>query len=295
MFEYLHENLILHTRVFYTLQRGKRNYSENVTDTMKRSDSYFEFEAYLYPPLMLLPITWARYGYTMDDVHTTYDKIDASYVWAISLLLLASTYEPESSSAGVRSTFQSLFTFLFISRKTIFDVFISSQNDFISKSTKSILCHERTDHKPLLPKVAVTAELFNECKQAIPKRPPSFCWTPFYAATIPFQDIQVIPVEYDQINGLVYMVRVVEKSVYDAIEVKPKLCVVTLPVVVLIGDEQKEYVLLEEACFFYVEKRAPAEEEQYRKKSKRPKSKRTNSEETEINQTSRKKKKANAK
>jgi len=250
MFEYLHDNLVLHTHVFYNLQRGKRQYTEELSSAMQDADTYFEFEAWLYPPLLLLPVTWARYGYNMEDVQTTYDKIDASYVWAIALLMLASTYEPESSTAGVRSTFQSVFTFLFISRKTVFDVFITAQQQHIAAGEGGILCHERDDHKPLLPKVSVTPELFEACRATVPPRAPSFCWAPIYSQVVPFKDIWLVPVEYDRIHQLVYMVRVIPKAKYDEIPVLPKPCVVTLPVIALVGETQQEYVLLEEACFF---------------------------------------------
>lgn len=252
MFEYLHDNLVLHTKIQYALQRGKRVYGDTLSDSVKAADTYFEFEAHLYPPLLLLPITWQRYGYTHEDVNLTYDKIDASFVWAISLLLLASVYEPESSSAGVRSTFQSLFTFLFISRKTVFDIFISSQSASISTSTNSILCTERDDHKPLLPKVYVPRTTFDLCKATVPVRAPSFCWTPHYRELVPFKDIFLVPVEYDSAHNLVYMVRVVPKAVFDQIETKPKVCVVTMPVIAVVGEAKTEYILLEEACFFSV-------------------------------------------
>jgi len=299
MHEYLHDNLILHTRIFYTLQRGKRTYFQDIPENVKKTDSYFEFEAHLFPPLMLLPITWKRYGYTLEDVHSTYDKIDASYVWAISLLLLASVYEPESSSAGVRSTFQSMFAFLFISRKTVFDVFINSQTEFISKSKQSILCSERPDHKPLLPKSNVTRELFDYCKNVVPVRSPSFCWAPHYVKLIPFKDILLVPVEYDSTHNLVYMVRVVKKSVYDSMEIHPKLCVVTMPVTAFVGEEKTEYVLLEEACFFQVgidpeektDEKAVDENSSSSENENLPNASRKRPKQSELNQSNTKKKK----
>lgn len=253
MYEYLHDDLIIHTHVFYTLQRGKRVYTDELSESTKNLESYFEFEAYLFPPLLLLPATWKRFGYTLDDVNTTYGKIDAGYVWAISLLLLISVYEPESSSAGVRSTFQSPFAFLFISRKTVFDIFVNSQIHFISKEKKSVLCYERPDHKPLLPKVAVSSEWFHYCKFFLPPRHPSFCWAPHYSKLIPFKDILMVPVEYDNTNNLIQMVRVVKKTVYDEMEVHPKCCVVTMPVIAHVGEDKVEYIILEESCFFYID------------------------------------------
>jgi len=248
MKEYLNEGLLLHTKIYYMLQRGKRIYTETKPEPEKQNDSWFEFEATIYPPLMLLPITWQRYGYTLEDVVSTYGEIDSHFIWQLSLMLLCGQYEPESASAGVRPTFQSLFTFLFISRKTVFDVFVSTQNQFISQKSGSILCHERFDHKPLLPKIIVPPEMFEEMKSMVPQRQPSFCWVQKYRKVIPFKDITLIPVEYDETNKLIYMVRAVTKAVYEAIEVKPKLCIVTLPIIILVN--RQEYVLLEEACFF---------------------------------------------
>lgn len=199
---------------------------------------------------MLLPTTWRRYGYTIEDVHNTYEKMDASYVWQIALMLLCGVYEPEAASAGVRPTFQSLFTFLFISRKTVFDVFIESQSESISKRVGTVLCHERPDHKPLLPKVSVARETFDACKRAVPFHHPSFRRITQYESLVPFKDIHLVPVEYDAEHQLVYMARVVDKRVYDAIPVKPKECVVTMPVYVQCSGSL--YVMLEEACFFAV-------------------------------------------
>jgi hypothetical protein len=246
--ELLHDNLVIHTKSYYTLQRGKRVFSDSLESM--RSRTYFEFEAYLYPPLMLLPLTWQRYGYTREDVNTTYEKIDASYVWAISLLSMCASHEPESAGAGVRSTFQSLFTFLFISRKNVFDVFINAHDTYISQSPQSILCYERSDHKPILPRVVVELPVFEKCRARVPVRAPSFCWVPHYRELVQFKDITMVPVEYDPINQLVYMVRVVRQDVYDQIPVKPKLCIVTMPVLVVVGPDQAPYIMLEEACFF---------------------------------------------
>lgn len=249
MIEYLNEGLIIHTHIHYTLQRGKRVFSETPPEHPD-CETWFEFEAYMYPPLMLLPLTWKRYTYTMDDVHATYEKMDASYVWQIALMLLCGTYEPEAASAGVRPTFQSPFTFLFISRKTVFEVFVSSQNHSIALHTPSVLCHERPDHKPMLPKVYVSHDVFNDALEHVPERPPSFCWCPLYPKKFAFKDIFLVPVEYDLAHQLVYMVRVVKKEMYDKMPVHPKPCVVTLPVVAHV--EGVEYVLLEEACFFKI-------------------------------------------
>ncbi len=70
------------------------------------------------------------------------------------------------------------------------------------------------------------------------------------------------------------MVRAIKKSTYDSIpsHVKPKLCVVTMPVIVSIANE--DYVLTEEACFFgvidLISKRAESETPLLVKKKRKP-------------------------
>jgi hypothetical protein len=246
MHEFLHDGTVIHTKLFYVLFRGKRRYYD-VKPTYNIKKSIFEFEAYLYPPAMLLPSTWKRFGYTPDDVALTFERLDACFVWVLSLLLLAGKYEPEAASAGVRSTFQSPFTFLFISRKTVFDIFIASHMQYLNTVTKSVLCFERPDHRPLLPKVYIDKSTFIGLMNMVPDRCPSFCWTAVYPTAWDFKDIKMIPVSYDALNNLVYMVRIISKQVHESIPIKPKKCIVCLPVYVIIGDES--YVLSEEACF----------------------------------------------
>ena len=77
MLEYLHEGLVIHSKYFYTLQRGKRVYHE---EEPKKEKTYFTFEGFMYPPLFLLNNTWSRYKYTKEDILLTYDKMEASYV-----------------------------------------------------------------------------------------------------------------------------------------------------------------------------------------------------------------------
>lgn len=249
MKEYLHDGTTIHTKIYYVLHRGKRQYTEKKPQPTTVKKTIFEFEAFMYPPLMLLPHTWKRYNYTIEDVVSTFDRMDASFVWGISLMLLAGTYEPEAASAGVRSTFQSPFTFLFISRKTVFDVFLSTQHDSIDKtSNRSVLCRERSDHRPLIPKIDVGLEVFNQLLKIVPKRHPSFIWHPIYPFYHVFKDIMLIPISYDKTNNLIYMNRIIEEDTYNLIPIQPKTCLITLPIKVTI--EHKKYVVIEEACFF---------------------------------------------
>lgn len=252
--EYLFDGTVLHTKSYYTLIRGRRQYLDKLPEkTPLVTSSTFEFEAYMHPPLHLVPVTWERYNYSTKDVVTTFEKMDASYVWQISLMLLGGKYEPEAASAGVRSTFQSHFTFLFISRKTVFEVFMATQKHIVEKNTKSVLCRERPDHKPMLPKVFVDNSLFDKMRLMVPERHPSFAWTVEYPYFHTFKDIKMVPVSFDADHDLVYMTRIILKTVYDSIPYKSKPCLITLPCIVdIMGGNlnSEQYVLTDEACFF---------------------------------------------
>lgn len=244
------ENMLIHSRACYVLQNGKRVYieTEKRVDT---DDTWFEFEATMFPPLMLLPFAWKRYEYTIEDVYNTYEKLDASYMWQMALMLLCGQNEVESVSTGIRFTFQSLFTFLTISRKTVFTAMIDSQSGFICKRQGSSLCTERPDHRPLLPKIQVDQRQYDEACFMVPEHFPSFRRVTLYEKFVPFKDILMVPVEYDRQNDLVLMHRVVPKRVYDTLPVKPRVCAVTMDVIVksrATGDEP--FIMVDEACFF---------------------------------------------
>ncbi len=249
MKEYLCEDTVIHTNVYYVVTNNKRLYYDE-NPKLDTNQAIFHFEAYMQPPLMLLPTTWNRYNYTMEDIMTSYDKMDASYVWQISLLLLNGLYETESSSTGVKSTFQSLFSFLFISRKTMLDILLQYIKP-IHLYTDSILCVEKKEHRPLLPKVCIPQEDFYKLMHLVPKRPPSFQWTVIYPYSYSFKDILLVPIKFDIDFNLIYMTRIISKEIYESWPIKRKPCVITLPIYIVIRD--KEYVMLDEACFFCIE------------------------------------------
>lgn len=246
--EFQHENLVIHTHARYYLQNGKRVYFKS--NEKKEQETWFEFEATMYPPLMLSPVAWKRYEYTVEDVHNTYEKLDASYMWQLALMLLCGQNEIESVSTGIRFTFQSLFTFLTISRKSVFSALIDSQSAYICKRQGSSLCAERPDHKPLLPKVQVTQDVYDRCCFMVPEHAPSFRRVTIYDQFVPFKDILLVPVEHDKGNELILMHRVISKATYDSIPVKPRRCPVTMEIYVKSKSGSHDYVMLDEACFF---------------------------------------------
>lgn len=257
MGEYLYDNTIVRAASRYTLERGKRRYLyrdsslPNVVDGSR--PSIFSFEAYMRPPLHLLPKTWVRYNYTPKDVRSTFDKADASYVWQISMMFMCGQDSQEAVTTGVRSTFQSSFSFLFISRRTVFESFMATQLHHVKKNTTSVLCRERPDHRPLLPKVYVNETVFSELCKFVPSRHPSFRWVVRYHSSYRFKDIHLVPVQFDKTNTLIYMVRAIKKSTMDSIPFKPKKCLITMPTIVEIDGVP--HVLTEEACFFAIDPR----------------------------------------
>lgn len=252
MLEYLNDGLIVHVKIYYTLCRGKRVYVEEIPEDS--DETYFEFEGHMYCPPFLQPRTWERYGYTPGDVETTFEKAVMAHVWQVTHLMMTGPSEPESSSGGVKPTYQSLFSFSFTSRRTVFDQFVDANRGRLS-SGPSVLCKERPDHVPLLPKIMVPKSVFLGMKGMVPTREPSFCWRVEYPALLDVKDIQMVPVSYDATNKLVYMVRTVLESVYESMAVKPKQCFVSYRPRIKIGDDM--YVLTEEACFIHCEEIVP--------------------------------------
>jgi hypothetical protein len=101
---------------------------------------------------------------------------------------------------------------------------------------ESVLCKERPDVKPLLPRIYVDNNVFNMAKKLVPERKPSFRYSVIYPQIFAFKNVYHVPIEYDPDNNLIYMVRVIRKSTYDTIAYKPKMCPVTLPIIVYHGS-----------------------------------------------------------
>lgn len=259
MHELLHQGLTVHTHICWKLHKGKRIYQDDkFADT---EETWFEFEAWMNPPPLLLPPTWKRYQYTRNDVKTTYDKMDASFVWQMALMLMSGTYEPEAASAGVRHTFQSPFTFLFISRKTVMDAYLNQQQVFMTKSTRSALAHDRPEHRPLLPRVWVSYMTFVRFDRYVPSRPPSFRWRVTFPELFTWRGVDYVPIARDR--PYLYMVRVVSETVFAKLPTSPRECVITRPVIVEVGlTNPQRYVLTDEACFVQAKLNEPDMEEE---------------------------------
>lgn len=245
MRELLHEGTVLHTEYFYTIKRGKRFF---YTSRPSTNDTYFRFNGFLYQPAMLVPSTWRRYDYTIEDVYTSFDRADVSYLWLLCVFYLYDSQHMEPNSNGVRPTFQNIISFLFISKRNVLDMYITKNFSHTEVNKQSVLAHERLDHHPLLPKVFVSSSVFWKLKTFVPSRQPSFKWLVTYPEKYRFKDIDLIPLSFDEKNQLLLMCRIIRKDVFDSINCTPSLCIVTLPITVKVRDEQ--FVLHEESCFF---------------------------------------------
>ncbi len=246
-----HEGLVIHSKISYVLSaNGKRT---RVGPMLLDNQSLFTFEIQLFPPMMALPSTWRRYGYTAKDVETTVISMrrpDPSHLWALSLALMPWECDLSSLSSGVRPTFSNLFGFLFVSCKTLIQKFIQTQTVDLNENTDSVLCKERPDHKPLLPKVSVPESHFHRLINEIPAKPPTFLQVTRYPYAYRYKDILMVPVEFDQENNLIYMVRIIAEKVYQTIPVLAPVCAATAPVKLVIQEDM--FVLLDEACFFTI-------------------------------------------
>ena len=245
-----HEGLNVHTVVTYYLNgNGKRIRSESPIET----HASYTFEVDLFPPLMLLPSTWKRYDYTLKDVENTLvamRKPDPSHIWALALATMPWDCELDSITTGVRPTFSTLFGFLFVSCKSLLDRFVTTHTTKlgIENVGKDVLCLQRSDHKPCLPRVIVPDRHFARLLNELPSSLPHFLNMVHYSFAYKFKDVKLVPVEYDSKNELLYMTRVVRMDLYQTIPVLPPLCAITAPVKVTVGDTL--YVLLDEACWF---------------------------------------------
>jgi len=246
MKEYLHEGTVIHTNLYYTVENFKRVYIEQEPEFNPKK-ALFHFEAYLQPPLMCMPSAWDRYNFCKQDITSTYEKLDNSFTWQISLLLLYGIDKSELSGNGVESTFQSLFTFLFKKKKEV----LTNLLQYVKPNEKneaSVLCRERPDHRPLLPKIQILESDFESLKLIIPVKEPCFNRVVRYPSKYKFKDIFMIPMNFDEENNLIYMTRIIPKLTYDDWPIKRKPCVLTLPTIVNVEDSF--YIVTDEACFF---------------------------------------------
>jgi hypothetical protein len=243
-----HEGLNVHTVVRYCLNgSGRRVRSDQAATTQ----AVYTTEIDIFPPLMLLPSTWKRYNYTVKDVEATVlamRKPEPSHLWALALATMPWDCELDSITTGVRPTFSTLFGFLFVSCKALIEKYVTKHTSDLGNNKTDVLCLERGDHKPCLPRVVVPDRHLTKLLNELPSSKPHFQNITSYPFAYKYEDVKLVPLEYDSKNELLLMARVVRMDVYMSLPVLPPLCAATAPVRMLIGDVM--HVMLDECCWF---------------------------------------------
>ena len=235
------DNLVLQSVSTYTVDtRGTRVYTPPTETAIT-----YTCQLTLYPPLMLLPATWERYGYTLEDVEKTFHALDALYIWQLYLMLLSDdTFETRCSPYDIRNT-NNPCTLLFATRYSmIHDISSTCGIDF--RDGPSVLDTDTSEHTPFLPVVYVEQEEFDRVCEAVPLHEPSFLWMVHYCMSYEHNGAQFVPI-YKK-PGRVCMHRIVPEDVYHAIPVKPVHSFVTKPIFATVQGAR--VFLTEEACFF---------------------------------------------
>jgi hypothetical protein len=250
-----HEGLVYHHHTRYTWSKGKREYLTG--DESTAPDTLIELKLTVFPPPMLCPVTWKRYDYTVDDAFRLFDKVDVSYVWQLVLVLMEPQWaDHDSLTSAIRSTFQSMFQFLFISRRSLITAYVEYHKPDWLKASSAVrtsnVCLQRSDHKPCLPKVQVQCMEWQYWVNHTPAKPPTFQTPTRYPKAFEWRDVMMVPLEYDPNLHLVNMMRVISKTIYDSIPVLPKRTVVTLPILILLDSHPNEtFVLIHEGCWLH--------------------------------------------
>jgi hypothetical protein len=231
--------------------------SDLSADVCPEHRAEFTVEIRYSPPAHFQPQTWCRYRYNYDDIRATAQRLDSAVCWQMSMLYGFDQYDFYSVIVGVKPSYQSYRALSFISRRAMFDHFIQSLRLPISTHQKSILCHARPDHRPLLPLVYVSPEVFRAACMAVPAELPSLITRVQYQVVFPFRDVYLVPLAWDPTNRWVEMCRVVWQDHYERLIHPPTPAPISAPITVRIQDGIHHMfgtmVLTSESCFFGLE------------------------------------------
>lgn len=260
MRECLAQQTLIQTKVFYSIHEGKKIFYDE-EPFFEKEQAIFSFKATLQPPLLAMPSTWKRYNLSQSDIRKILDKIDSGAIWQLSLILMFGNNIDDSKNrgsgvTGAKSTFQSLFSFLFASRKAILSTFYYKFIiDYSNPGAQvSCLCTDREDHIPYLPKIFISNVEFRKLQLMVPQRLPSFIWCARFSSCFTFKDIEMVPIEYDEKNKCLTLTRILTIDVlneWKSHNIIKKNCVITTPVQIFIQD--KLHILSDESCFAFCE------------------------------------------
>ncbi len=193
------------------------------------------FSLFVKVPAFLSPWTFLRYRMNRNDIVATLEKWDTIYLLQMHLVYSQTVNPSETRKVLI---------------ETLIDKF-ALEHVFHARP-RSVLCTQRIEHRPLLPKVKVPRITWSYWAARVLPHPPGFQMEVNVEEGFQWRGIVLIPKEKD--DNFIYMARVIPQALFEAIRAQcpPKLCMMTLPVRVTIGSDP--YVLTDEACFLCVKR-----------------------------------------
>jgi hypothetical protein len=210
-----------------------------IINMLQKYNTVFEFRMDYFAPLLLSPKAWFRYDLTYSEVYKLFEKVDPHYIWTFNLLF----YHPSENFIDqnykcANHTYQSMFTLLFSTKKSLINSFIDKfKKDLKQENKVPHLYAKMKYHSPYLPIINVEEKTFQKIRECIPERFPSFRWTPIFKCIFRFKDIFVIPMEFNLSNSCILMARIISSEVYEKIWCKPKNCILSLPIHIIFSPE----------------------------------------------------------
>jgi len=208
----------------------------------------FHTECHLFPPMLLNPIAWDRYGYSKRDILKMYESSPASEVWQLSFMLSPKSMQLESSVCGVKPRLNDIFCFNYVARKTVFLNMLSHRLAFTKTQDNDTLCNENLPQGIYLPVVLLRNNLCKRMRSSVanvtypPNQIPNYSDKPLF---------DILNARYLAIqktgNGGVKLCRVIPSSAYSNMECPPLYTPVNQPRQFRHTDIL--YVLTEECVF----------------------------------------------
>lgn len=196
------------------------------------------------PPLLLLPETWERHGYTLQDVLHSFESLNPVFVWNIALLYLHDklTIELLAKHIFPRASETPRFTH----RRALVETLVTETSPQTLLRNRSILCRSVKNHTPLLPQHEVDANTFEYLRHATPSEPPALDSRTRYSACHRFNGVLFLPTEHKVSTNTLILNRVMRLHKFKANPYKSQELFCNQRVVVCVNGCL--YVLLDEAC-----------------------------------------------
>lgn len=235
------------THMYKPLPRGGK---QVLTSATTPTGTYVTVNYKVHVPYCLNPINWKRFGLSREDIKILYEDCPSFTIWQTVLAFMLDSQSVEKHFLGCKPTRQNLRHFTFIFRRPIFDMFLEKYKEYISPGSLH-LCITQTDHKPHLPIIHVSQDVYDQLKKTMCPYEPGYANIIHCTSETPFtyQNGMYLPMEYGT-EGKIYLRRIYPFEVYDAMP-RMKPSIITSPSIVTIHT--KKYVLVDEACFACVQ------------------------------------------